>query len=97
VTDNVKFRWRLNGIVIPQIKVRREIVNGEPKGKPQIAVYDPGLGWFAIDNNENLWDPALSHFVLEVKDLSLPLFQRRWKKITIPELLSILADTGVLK
>jgi len=93
---DVKFRWRLNGVVIQRIKVRREIVGGEPKGRPEIAVLVEGLGWFSIDNNENLWDPALPRFVFEVKDLSAPLFQRRWKQVTIPELLALLQSQALI-
>ena len=95
--ETVNYRWRVNGVVIPQIRVRREIVNGEPKGRRQIVVNDPDLGWFAIDGNENLWDPSLSRFVFEIKDLSVPFFQRSWKQVTISELIQILEATGVIK
>jgi hypothetical protein len=41
---------------------------GSPPGEWEIAVEIDGLGRFGIDDNSNLWDPALPNFVLELRD-----------------------------
>ena len=46
-----EFLFRLNGIVVPEIRIQRAMVNGEPVGDLQIAVLDetsqPGLPFTA--------------------------------------------------
>ena len=49
---------------MPEIRVQRET----PDGDIQLAVRDEDLGWFVIDNNENLWSDALPKFSLEYRD-----------------------------
>jgi len=49
---------------------------------------------FAIDNNEHLIDPALSRFVLEVKDLSTS--DGNWERMTIRECIELLESAGVI-
>ena len=51
-----EFRFCLNGEVIRSIRVQHEISDGMSIGKRQIAVEIEGIGWFTIDDNENLWD-----------------------------------------
>jgi len=97
------FRIRLNGISIPEIRVRRET----PDGEIQLAVRDEDLGWFVVDNNENLRSDALPKFVLEYRDETswalVPVEMRQtsvdkgWNRTTPSELIGILWNTGVLK
>jgi hypothetical protein len=58
-----EFRFRLNGIYIPEVRVQRET----PDGDIQLAVRDEDLGWFVIDNNEGIHE-ALPMFALEYRD-----------------------------
>ena len=66
-----KYQFRVNGIIIPRLSVRREIVpdtEGDltPCGKAQIVIHDWHIGAMPLDDNENLWDPDLPEFVIEV-------------------------------
>jgi hypothetical protein len=60
------------------------------------------LGELAIDDNEQLADPALTRFILEVRDATLPPIERRflpnkgWKVMTTRECLATLESTGVI-
>jgi len=77
-----KYQFRVNGIIIPRLSVRREIVpdtEGDltPCGKPQIVIHDWDIGAMPLDDNENLWDPDLPEFVIEVRDLSVDVLLRR--------------------
>ena len=51
-----------------------------------VACHDK-LGEFAIDDNEGLTDPALTRFILEVRDATIPPLERRflpnkgWKQV----------------
>jgi len=54
-----EFRFRLNGEIMLEIFVQRAMVDGEPIGPWEIAVEVDGIGLFTIDDNSNLWDPAL--------------------------------------
>jgi hypothetical protein len=49
-----EFRFCLNGEVIRSIRVQHEMIDGKPVRKRQIAVEDEAIGWFTIDDNENL-------------------------------------------
>jgi hypothetical protein len=60
-----EFRFCLNGEVVRSIRVEHEMIDGEPIGKRRIAVEIEGIGWFTIDDNENLWDKDLPKFVLK--------------------------------
>jgi hypothetical protein len=70
-----EFRFRLNDVIIPEICIQRALISGEPVGELQIAVRDPTLGWFIIDDNSTLWSQALPRFVLEYRD------ETAWRKI----------------
>ena len=132
-----KYQFRVNGIIIPRLSVRREIVLDNegslaPSGKPQIVIHDWHIGAMPLDDNENLWDPDLPKFVIEVGDSSVDALlrgmslvhmcakhdvpataqddepealacprcggipaamytlRRGWRRVTIPELLSVL-------
>jgi len=88
------FCFRLNNTFIPEINVQRD-----QAGELQIAVRDPEVGWFAIDDRPD--------FVLEYRDETawqlLPLDLRRastdkgWNRTTPRELIGILWVVGVLK
>lgn len=67
-TNKPEFRFKLNGIVIPEIRVERAVVNGEPTGKLQIAALDSQIGWIVVDDNSHLADRHLPQFVLEYRN-----------------------------
>jgi len=91
-----EFRFCLNGEVIRNIRVQREMIDGQPIGKRQIAVEDEAIGWFTIDDNENLWDKDLPKFVL--KYATIPLTARQgWQRVTTKELLDVLESAGLIK
>lgn len=102
-----EFRFKLNGIIVPEIRIQRALVNGQPIGELQIAVNESTLGWFTLDNNENLWDQALPKFVLEYRDETawalLPTLERSlskdkgWCRTTSEELTGILYASGVIE
>ena len=76
-----KLQFRVNGIIIPRLSVRREIVLDNegslaPSGKPQIVIHDWHIGAIPLDDNENLWDPDLPKFVVEVMDSSVDVLLR---------------------
>jgi hypothetical protein len=87
------FCFRLNNTFIPEINVQRS-----PAGNLQIAVRDPEVGWFAIDDRPD--------FILEYRDETawqlLPLDLRRasvdkgWNRATPQELIGILWFSGVI-
>jgi len=88
------FCFRLNNTFIPEINVQRD-----QAGELQIAVRDPEVGWFAIDDRPD--------FVLEYRDEAswelLPLELRRasqdkgWNRVTPLELIGILWFSGVIR
>ena len=81
-------------------------MNSEPIGEWQIAVDIDGIGRFTIDDNSQLWDPALPQFVLELRDETswalLPQAERwaskdkGWNRVTPVELVEILESAGVI-
>jgi hypothetical protein len=66
------------------------------------VVFDPIGGEFAIDENEGLSDPALTRFVLEVRDATIPPIERRfllnkgWKQMSTRQCLALLESAGVI-
>lgn len=91
-----EFRFCLNGEVIRSIRAQHEMIDGEPIGKRQIAVEIEGIGWFPIDDNENLWDKDLPKFVLEYTTIPMAAGQG-WQRVTTKELLEILESAGLIK
>jgi hypothetical protein len=91
-----EFRFCLNGEIVQRLRVQDEIVDGRLTGKRQIAVEIEGIGWFAIDDNENLWDKHLPKFVLKYAIVPIAAGQG-WKRVTTNELLSILESAGVIE
>jgi len=90
-----EFRFCLNGEVIRSIRVQNEMIDGEPIGKLQIAVEDEAIGWFTIDDNENLWDKDLPKFVLKYATIPMAAGQG-WQRVTTGELLDVLESGGLL-
>lgn len=102
-----EFRFRLNGEIMPEIFIQRSLVDGEPVGEWQIAVDIDGLGRITLDDNSDLWDPALPQFVIEFRDETswalLPQTERHasvdkgWYRTTPQELVEILESAGAIK
>jgi hypothetical protein len=101
-----EFRFRLNGEIMPEIFIHRALILGEPVGEGQIVVDIDGLGKITLDDNSNLWDPALAQFVLEFRDETswalLPQAERwasvdkGWNRVTPRELVEILESAGAI-
>jgi hypothetical protein len=96
-----KFQFRLNGIIITEINVRSVMNCGIGNHRELVVCHDT-LGEFAIDDNEELADPSLTPFVLEVRDAMIPPIERRyllnkgWKRMTTTECLALLESAGVI-
>ena len=90
-----EFRFCLNGEVIRSIRVQHEMIDGKPTSKRQIAVEIEGIGWFAIDDNENLWDKDLPKFVLKYTTIPMAVGQG-WQRVATRELLDILESAGLI-
>ena len=95
-----QYQFRVNGLVMPYLRIQSEI-DGAPAGRQQIAVEDAKIGWVVIDDNEDLADPALSKFVLEVRDFAAPsecrsLPNKGWRKVSTREVLNLLEAAGVI-
>ena len=91
-----EFRFCLNGEIVQRLRVQDEIVDGRLTGKRQIAVEIEGIGWFTIDDNENLWDKNLPKFVLKYAIVPIAAGQG-WKRVTTKELLDVLETAGVIE
>ena len=101
-----EFRFRLNGRIMPEIFIQPTMVNGEPTGEYEIAVDIERLGRFTIDDNSDLLDDSLPHFILEYRDETawalLPSTEKRaskdkgWKTVTPQELLRVLETAGYI-
>lgn len=96
------YQFRLNGEIITQLKVRPATMGDRINGWELVA-FDETLGQFAIDDNDGLADPALTPFILEVRDVTIPPIERRflpskgWKRMTTRECLGLLESSGVIK
>jgi hypothetical protein len=95
------FQFRLNGVVITHMKVRPVVIVGIADHWELVACHDT-LGEFAIDDNEELADPALTQSILEMRDVTIPPLERRflpnkgWERMTTNECLSLLESAGVI-
>ena len=96
-----QFQFRINGIIITHIGVRPAVVDVQGEQREIVACHEK-LGWFAVDDNQDLPDPALSRFILEVRDVSIPPCERRflphkgWKEMTTKDCISLLEAAGVI-
>lgn len=96
------FRFRLNGLIITEIRVEKET----PDSEHRIAVLDEKIGWIPIDDNSHLYSDALPKFKLEYRDETawalLPIEVRRasidkgWNVTNPKELIGILFFEGIL-
>jgi len=91
-----EFRFCLNGEIIRSIRVQHEIVDGKPTSKRQIAVEDETIGWFTIDDNENLWDKDLPKFVLKYTTIPMAA-EQGWQRVSTKELLNVLESAGLIQ
>ena len=76
-----KLQFRVNGVIIPHLSVRREMAldsegDRTPSAKPQVVIHDWTIGAMALDDNDSLWDPGLPKFVVEVRDSSVDALLR---------------------
>lgn len=100
-TTVTTFQFRLNGLIIPLLKVRPVAIDGTTDHWELVARHET-LGEFPIDDNEALPDPALSRFSLEVRDVTIPPIERRflpnkgWKVMTTRECLAFLESAGAI-
>jgi hypothetical protein len=98
---NTRYQFRLNGLIITHIKVRPDMLDGIANRWELVACHDT-LGEFAIDDNEGLADAALTRFILEVRDVTIPPIERRylpnkgWKQMSTRECLALLESAGVI-
>ena len=89
-TTITTFQFRLNGLIIPLLKVRPVMRDGIVDHWELVASHDR-LGEFAIDDNEQLVDPTLTRFVLEMRDANIPSIERKylpnkgWRQVTTGE------------
>ncbi len=101
-----EFRFKLNGIVIPEIRIQRAVVNGHPVGKLEIAVRDSTVGWFPVDDNADLADKHLPQFVLEYRcetewNSVDPILRRSdpkhgWHRVSPRKLMTVLQKAGLI-
>lgn len=100
-TTVTHFQFRLNGLVITHLKVHPVVIDGTTDRWELVVCHDT-LGDFAIDDNEGFADPALTRFVLEVRDAAIPPMERRflpnkgWKRMTTKECFALLVSAGVI-
>ena len=93
---NNRYQIRLNGIIITEIKIRPVDIDGMTDRWELVACHNT-LGEFAIDDNQGLADPALTRFMVEIRDATIPPIERRylpnrgWKRVTTTECLALLA------
>ena len=102
-TNSMKtqFQFRINGLIITHLKVRPVIMDAST-GRWELVACDERLGEFAIDDNDGLADPALTPFILEVRDAMIPPIERRylpnkgWKRMTTGKCLALLESAGLI-
>ena len=100
-TTLTTFQFRLNGVIITHLKLRPVMRDGIVDHWELVASHDR-LGEFAIDDNEQLVDPTLTRFVLELRDATTPPIERRylsnkgWRQVTTRECLDLLESLGVI-
>ena len=99
---NTQFQFCLNGLIITHLKVRPVAIDGIGDHWQLVACHET-LGEFAIDDNDGLADPALTQFILEVRDVTIPPIERRylsnkgWKRMTTTQCLDLLDSAGVIE
>jgi hypothetical protein len=106
MSSSPDFRFRLNGVNIPEIRIQRALVDGSPTGELQIAVRDEIIGFFVVDDNSDLSDKDLPRFTLQYRNDTAWSeldqqqrwrdFARGWRKATPLEVIQVLAVAGVI-
>jgi hypothetical protein len=98
-----QFQFRLNGLVITEIKVRPAMHDGVADHWELVACHDR-LGDFCIeDSDDDLLAPELPRFILEVRDVTIPPIERRflpnkgWKRMTTSQCLALLESAGIIR
>jgi hypothetical protein len=100
-TAATNLQFRLNGIVITHIKVRAVVIDGTTD-RWELVACDEQPSEFAVDDNEGLADPALTRFILEVTDVSIPPWERRflqdkgWRRISTRGCIELLESIGLI-
>jgi hypothetical protein len=89
------------------ICVRYQIVHGQFTGKLELAVRDTVLGWFSLDDNQDLGDASLPRFVLElsmepgganlVPDLQRAQQRGVWRRASTTQVIAALQAAGIIK
>ena len=98
---NPQFQFRLNGVIITHMKVRPVVIAGATDHWELVACHE-ALGEFPIDDNEGLADPALTRFVLEVRNVTIPPAERRclpnkgWTRVSTKECFTLLESARVI-
>jgi len=99
---NTRYQFRLNGIIITDLKVRPVVIAGATD-KWELVACHKTLGELAIEVNDGLADPALTQFVLELRDVKIPPIERRflpnkgWKRMTTSECLTLMESAGIIE
>jgi hypothetical protein len=101
-----EFRFRLNGIYVREIHIRR-ICNPEGGVDLEIAANVPDIGWIVIDDNSHLVDKDLPRFTLEYRNETEwekvdPILRRMsedkgWRTVTPDVLIRVLISAGVVE
>ncbi len=106
-TKKPDFRFRLNGLIMPELRIERARVNGKPVGKLQIAMLDSEIGWIVVDDNASLPDKDLPQFVMEYRNetewAKIDAVLRRtdprkgWHRVSPRKLMKVLNEAGVIE
>ena len=63
-----ELQFRLSGVIIPEIQVRRASVQDRPVDSLEIGVRDRWIGWLRLDDNGGGLDRHLPRFILEYRN-----------------------------
>lgn len=77
---------RVNGVVPTGLRVQRRMEDGYPSGPWDVLVEIPNLGYIELDEKPD--------FIIEMKESSR---KRKWKRVTLPELVAWLQSHGVIR
>jgi hypothetical protein len=99
-----EFRIRVNGVYMPEIHVRRK--NKDPQGDVELVVKDYDLGWFVVDDANDIHS-GLPKFAVEYRDedawelvpdeMRQASTDKGWNTTTAEGLIRVLWYAGVLK
>lgn len=89
-----EFRFRLNGVFLPEINVRRG-----PDGGNELTARIEGLGWIVVGDTPDLvleWRDETAWTLLPI-EMCQESSDKGWNRATPEELIEILWNCGVLK